>query len=169
MKLSEIFMGEFAHEMISTRKTLERVPEDKFGWTPHQKSMTMGRLAGHIAELPALASLIVHKDSFDFAPPGGPAYQPFQPKSRQELLSAFEANVEAARSAVAPASEEALMMRWTLLYGGKTVFAMPREAVLRTLVLNHLIHHRAQLGVYLRLNNIPVPSVYGPSADEAGM
>lgn len=169
MKLSEIFLGEFAHEMISTRKTLERVPEDKFGWTPHEKSMPMGRLAGHIAELPGWTRIIVEKESFDVAPPGGPAYQAFQPKSRQELLAAFEANVETARNMVAPASEEDLMMRWTLLSSGKTVFAMPREAVLRTMVLNHLIHHRAQLGVYLRLNNIPVPSVYGPSADEAGM
>ncbi len=169
MKLSEIFLGEFAHEMISTRKTLERVPEDKFGWKPHEKSMTMGRLAGHVAELPGWARSVVEKDSFDVAPPGGAAFQSFQPKSRQELLSAFEANVEAARKAVASASEEALMARWTLLSGGKAVFAMPREAVLRTMVLNHLIHHRAQLGVYLRLNNIPVPSVYGPSADEPGM
>jgi uncharacterized damage-inducible protein DinB len=169
MKLSEIFLGEFAHEMISTRKTLERVPEDKFDWRPHPKSMTLGRLAGHIAELPGLAPLVVQRECFDFAPPGGPAYEAFQPKSRKELLEVFEKNVETAREAVAPVGDEHLMVRWTLLSGGKTIFAMPRDAVLRTMVLNHMIHHRAQLGVYLRLNDIAVPSVYGPSADDPGM
>lgn len=169
MKLSEIFLGEFAHEMISTQKTLERVPEDKFDWRPHPKSMTLGRLAGHIAELPVLAPLVVGLASYDFAAPEGPKLEAFQPKSRQNLLEVFEANVEAARNAVAPASDEQLMVRWTLLLGGKTILAMPREAVLRTMVLNHMIHHRAQLGVYLRLNDIPVPAVYGPSADDAGM
>ena len=169
MKLSEMFLGEFDQEMTNTRKTLERVPEDKLGWKPHEKSGTMGWLAGHVSNLPSWAAMTMEKSELDIAPQGGPP--PLAPpvSSRKELLENFDKNVTTARAALAGASDEHLMKTWTLLQGGKTVLAMPRAAVLRNFVMNHLIHHRAQLGVDLRLNNVPLPAIYGPSADEAGM
>ncbi len=166
MKLSEMFLGEFDQEMANTRKTLERVPDDKLGWKPHEKSGTMGWLAGHVSNLPSWASVAIGQSEFDLAPQGAPPPQAPPANSRKELLENFEKNVAAARTAIAAASDEHLMKPWTLLHGGQKVFSMPRSAVLRSFVLNHLIHHRAQLGVYLRLNNIPVPALYGPSADE---
>lgn len=166
MKLSEIFLSEFEHEMANTRKTLERVPDDKLGWKPHEKSGTMGWLAGHVANLPSWASVTIGQSEFDLAPQGAPPPQAPTPNSRKELLDSFDKNVAAARASISAASDEHLMKPWTLLRGGQQIFSMPRSAVLRSFVLNHLIHHRAQLGVYLRLNNIPVPAIYGPSADE---
>jgi uncharacterized damage-inducible protein DinB len=166
MKLSEIFLSEFDHEMANTRKTLERVPDDKLGWKPHEKSGTMGWLAGHVANLPSWASVAIGQSEFDLAPQGAPPPQGPTPNSRKELLDSFDKNVAAARAAIASASDELLMKPWTLLRGGQQIFSMPRSAVLRSFVLNHLIHHRAQLGVYLRLNDVPVPAIYGPSADE---
>lgn len=170
MGLSQNLLPEFDHEMENTRKTLERVPEDKFGWKPHLRSGTMGWLAAHVAQLPGWGTMIVETDSLDIAPPGGPApTPPSPPASRAALLETFEQNVSAGRAAIAGASDERLMAPWTLLSGGKTVFSLPRIAVLRSSVMNHMIHHRAQLGVYLRLNDIPVPALYGPSADEGTM
>ena len=155
--------------MANTRKTLERIPEDKFGWKPHEKSMTLGRLSGHIAELPGWVAFTINQDSLDIAPVGAPPQQGVTAKSRQEALDMFDAKVAEARAAIAGASDEQLMKPWTLLSGGKSIMTMPKIAVLRGFVMNHTIHHRAQLGVYLRLNDIPVPSIYGPSADERGM
>ena len=152
--------------MASTRKALERVPEDKFGWKPHAKSMTLGRLATHVAELTGWVSTALDKDSFDFAPPGAPPYQPQTAASRAAVLELFDKNTAAARTAMAAASDAQWMQIWTLLNGGKTVFALPRVAVFRSMVMNHMIHHRGQLAVYLRLNDVPVPALYGPSADE---
>ena len=169
MGLSEAMLPEFDQEMASTRKTLERVPESKLAWRPHEKSMTMGRLATHVAEIPNWAILTIEKDFLDIAPPGAPPYQPQQVKSQKEVLEMFEKNVLAAQAAIAGATDQHLLKTWTLLFGGKTVFTLPRISVLRSSVMNHLIHHRAQLGVYLRLNDVPVPAIYGPSADERGM
>ncbi|HEV8132120.1 MAG TPA: DinB family protein [Acidobacteriota bacterium] len=169
MRISGTLLPEYDQEMANTRKTLERVPEDKFGWKPHEKSMTLGRLAQHLSEIPSWANFTIDKDSLDIAPPGAPPYQPPRANSRRELLQLFDKNVTAARAAIAGASDEHLKKPWTLLFGGKTVFTLPRIAVLRTSVMNHGIHHRAQLGVYLRLNNVPVPALYGPSADEGSM
>ncbi|MGO4885994.1 MAG: DinB family protein [Bryobacteraceae bacterium] len=152
--------------MASTRRTLERVPEDKYGWKPHEKSMTMGRLATHIAELAAWAPTTLETESLDFAPPGAPPYQPKTAGSRAELLAEFDKAVASAHAAIAAASDEQLSVNWTLLAGGHQIFSMPRIAVLRSMVMNHMIHHRGQLTVYLRLNDVPVPSLYGPSADE---
>jgi len=168
MGLGQALLPEFDQEMANTRRSLERVPEDKFGWKPHEKSMTMGRLATHLAELPGWALNAIEKDSLDLAPPGGPAYQPLTASSRKEILAMFDNNVAAARVAISRVSDDHLSQTWTLLFGGNKVFSRPRIAVLRNAVLNHSIHHRAQLGVYLRLNNLPVPSIYGPSADESG-
>ncbi len=166
MKLSDLLIPEFDQEMITARKTLERIPEDKLSWKPHEKSMPLDRLAGHIAELAGWAVPTIEQDSLDFRPPGQPPFQPTFATSQKQVLGIFDKNREASRRSIAGASDEHLMKTWTLLSGGTTILSMPRFAVLRTFCINHIIHHRAQLGVYLRLNNIPVPSVYGPSADE---
>lgn len=167
MALRDSILPEFDHEMAVTRKTLERVPEDRPDWKPHEKSMTMGRLAGHVAELPGFVTIALQQDSFDVRPaPGAPQRQPLVMSSRQQLLEAFDKNVAGLRSSLSNASDETLLKSWSLLNGDKTIFTAPRIGVVRAFCLNHIIHHRAQLGVYLRLNNVPVPSVYGPSADE---
>ena len=166
MALSQSLLPEFDREMPNTRKTLERVPEDKFDWKPHEKSMEMGRLANHLAFLPNWAVTAVNETSIDINPVGEEPLRPPVASTTKELLDLFDAAVTAARAAIAGASDETLLGPWTLMSGGKTVFTMPRIAVLRGFVMNHSIHHRAQLGVYLRLNDIPVPSIYGPSADE---
>jgi uncharacterized damage-inducible protein DinB len=166
MPMSQALLPEFDHEMANTRKTLERVPEDKFGWKPHEKSMTMGRLATHVAEMVEWIPTTFESESFDFMPPGAPPYQPKNAASRAELLDKFDKGVSKARAAIAGASDAEMMTTWTLLGGGKTIFSMPRVAVLRGMVINHMIHHRGQLAVYLRLNDVPVPALYGPSADE---
>lgn len=167
MALRDSILPEFDHEMAVTRKTLERVPEDRPDWKPHEKSMTMGRLAGHVAELPGFVTIALQQDSFDVRPaPGAPQRQPLVMSSRQQLLEAFDKNVAGLRSSLSSASDETLLKSWSLLNGDKTIFTAPRIGVVRAFCLNHIIHHRAQLGVYLRLNNVPVPSVYGPSADE---
>ena len=169
MGLSEAMLPEFDQEMASTRRTLERVPEDKFGWKPHEKSGSMGWLAAHLANLPSWASYTINQDSLDLAPGGVAPTLPPAPKSRRELLELFDKNLAAARAAIAGAKDEHLFKPWALLRNGATLLQMPRIAVLRSFVLNHIIHHRAQLGVYLRLNNVPVPAIYGPSADEGTM
>jgi uncharacterized damage-inducible protein DinB len=169
MALRDALLPEFDHEMATTRKTLERVPEDKTNWKPHDTSMTMGRLAGHIAEMAGFVGQTFQGDSFDFAPPGAPPMQPTVMTSRKQLLEIFDKNVHSARAALAKASDEELYKTWTLLNGGKTFFAMPRIQVLRSMILNHVIHHRGQLSVYLRMNQVPVPSIYGPSGDEGRM
>jgi uncharacterized damage-inducible protein DinB len=166
MTLSEGLLPEFDQEMANTRRTLERVPEGQFGWKPHEKSMTLGRLASHVAESPGWAATTIETDSLDLAPPGAPPFKPVTADTRQEVLAIFEKNIAAARAAIAGASDDHLAKPWSLLMGGKTILTLPRMSVLRTFVMNHTIHHRAQLGVYLRLNNIPLPAIYGPSADE---
>jgi uncharacterized damage-inducible protein DinB len=169
MPLSAALLPEFDHEMANTRKTLERVPEGKFGWKPHEKSGTMIWLAGHVANLPSWAKWTIELDSLDLAPQGVPVERPPTPKSSQELIEMFDKNVAAGRAAIAGASDEHLGKTWSLLVNGKTFLSMPRIAVLRGVVMNHGIHHRAQLTVYLRLVNVPVPALYGPSADEGSL
>ncbi len=166
MSLSQNLLPEFDAEMERTRKTLDRVPEDKLGWKPHEKSMPMDRLADHLAEIPGYMVFTIQQESVDVNPAGGRRFEPLVAKSRKQLLEAFDKNVKEARAALAGASDEHLNKNWSLLAGGQTVFSARRIDALRTFVMNHAIHHRAQLGVYLRLNNVPVPSIYGPSADE---
>jgi uncharacterized damage-inducible protein DinB len=166
MAIRDAFLAEFSHEMATARKTLERVPEGKAEWAPHARSMKMGRLAGHIAELPGLVTAALSQDLLDFRPPGAPPRVPFVMTTREALLQAFDKNVGAASAAILGASDESLMKTFTLAAGGKVIFSLPRLAALRGFVLNHVIHHRGQLTVYLRLNDVPVPSIYGPSADE---
>jgi uncharacterized damage-inducible protein DinB len=171
MALRDTILPEFDHEMANTRKTLERVPEGKPDFKPHEKSMPLARLAGHVAELPGWAKETVLLDSIDIGSGANmdPASAALVMKSRQQLLEEFDKRAAAGRAAIASASDEQLLKPWTLLHGGKVVFTLPKIAVLRSFVMNHMIHHRAQLGVYLRLNHVAVPSIYGPSADEDPM
>ena len=169
MKLSEQLLPEFDQEMAGARRTLERIPEDKFTWKPHDKSMTLGRLSTHLAEIPGWVVHALETDQLDLAPPGAPPFQPTVAASRRDLLDLFDKNVAKARANITAAGDGDLLKPWSLLKGGQTMMTMPRLAVVRSFCLNHLIHHRAQLGVYLRLNGVPVPSIYGPSADEGRM
>lgn len=166
MALSNSLLPEFDNEMANTRKTLERVPDEKFAWKPHDKSFPMGGLATHLANLPSWGSLTLSSDSFDVAPEGKPMKTP-ELNSTKDVLQKFDENVTATRAAIVGASDEDFFKSWTLQSNGNTLMTMPKIAVLRSFVMNHMIHHRAQLGVYLRLNDIPVPSIYGPSADES--
>lgn len=166
MPIRDSLLPEFDYEMSATRRTLERVPEDRPDWKPHDKSMKLSRLAGHLAELPTWAVMSLGQDSLDLAPVGATPRVPAAMTSRKQILEFFDKNVVNARAAIAAASDEQFMQSWTLLKGGQKLMALPRVTVVRNFVMNHSIHHRAQLGVYLRLNDIPVPSIYGPSADE---
>jgi uncharacterized damage-inducible protein DinB len=163
--ISQSILPEFDHEMANTRKSLERVPDGKLSFKPHPKSMTLGGLATHLATINQWTEAILSTDSFDVstAPPN-PEFN-----STTEALAAFDTNTAAARKAIAGATDGQLMKPWSLLSKGQTIFTLPKVAVLRSFILNHAIHHRGQLGVYLRLNDVPVPSIYGPSADEGNM
>ena len=169
MSISEALLPEFDQEMSNTRRTLERIPEDKFDWKPHEKSMPLGDLAVHLATMPGWTVETINRDSLDYAPVDGPAYEQPKANSRAEIVEMFDKGVAAARAAIEGTSDEELAKPWTLLAGGKEILTMPKIAVIRSFVMSHSIHHRAQLGVYLRLNDIPVPAIYGPSADEGDM
>lgn len=164
--ISQSLLPEFDHEMANTRKTLERVPEGKGSFAPHAKSMTLARLAGHVAEIPTWAVMTLAMDEFDLNPATGPKYDPYLFETRADALAKFEGEMKKAREILAATSDEQMMSTWTLKSGGHQIMAMPKIAVFRSFVMNHLIHHRAQLGVYLRMNDVPVPGLYGPSADE---
>lgn len=166
MTIAETLLPEFDQEMATTRKTLERVPTAKFSWKPHPKSSEFGALAAHIVNMTDWAGLTLETDSFDYAPPGAPQYEAPKFSSTEDLLAAFDKGVAKARSALAAADDKKMLAPWSLMAGGKIVMTMPRAAVVRSFVMNHTIRHRAQLGVYLRLNDIPVPALYGPTADE---
>jgi uncharacterized damage-inducible protein DinB len=166
MSWAQSILPEFEHEMASTRKVLERVPEDKLDWQPHPKSHTIGWNACHLAEMPGWVAGTFAASSLDIAPVGGPQYQSPKLRSRKEILDLFDKNVAAAKKALATVTDDQVGQMWSLLKAGQTMFSMPRGAVVRSFVINHIIHHRAILCVYLRLNNIPVPGMYGPSGDE---
>ncbi len=166
MGAAQGMLAEFDHEMAGVRKTLERVPAEKFEWRPHPKSGTMGWLASHLATLPGWAVQVINLDGMELAPEGKRPAGPPKLKSQQEVLETFDKNRDAARAAIAGATDEHLMKKWRLTMMGKEIFNLPRIGVLRSFLISHMIHHRAQLGVYLRLNDLPVPSLYGPSADE---
>ncbi len=165
MSIAQMLLPEFDQEMANTRKMLERVPDGKFSYKPHEKSMTLGRLAAHTAEIPSYASGTLRMERMDFTGDE----KPFSPETRKEILDAFDKHVVEARELLSKATDEELMKTWTLTYKGQQIFAMPRTAVLRSMVMNHLIHHRSQLGVYLRMNDVAIPGMYGPSADEMNM
>jgi uncharacterized damage-inducible protein DinB len=168
MKLAELLLPEFDQEMASTRKVLERIPEDKLEWKAHPKSNTIGWVGSHLAEIPGWVEGTLTQDSWDINPPGGEPYQTPKLTGRQQVLDMFDAGVEAARKAIAATSDEDFMKEWSLLSAGQPIITMPRYGVIRSFVINHAIHHRGHLCVYLRLNDVPVPGMYGPSADEQG-
>lgn len=166
MSYADQILPEFDHEMANTRKVLERVPDDKLDWKPLPKANTIGWNACHLAEIPGWVEGTIRQLEWDFAPVGGEPYRTPMLGSRQEILSAFDGNVAAARAAIASTNDAEMGQTWSLLMGGQPVLAMPRASVIRSFILNHTIHHRAILCTYLRLNNIPVPGMYGPSGDE---
>lgn len=162
MALSQALLPEFDNEMATTRKVLERVPDANLGWKPHDKSMSLGKLATHLATLGGFVPPILTLDYFDLQDaPTNPDLT-----SHQEMVTTFDQRTAEARKLLAAATDEQLLKPWSLKVGGKTLFTQPRAAILRGFFMNHSIHHRGQLSVYLRLNNVPVPSIYGPSADE---
>jgi uncharacterized damage-inducible protein DinB len=166
MTHAEAILPEFDQEMANTRKVLERVPDDKLEWQPHPKSHTIGWNANHLANLPDWLVHTITTSSLDIAPVGGEPYQMPKLASRAEILAVFDRNVAAAREALTKATDQDMGGMWTLARAGTAIFTMPRSAVVRSVVLNHIIHHRAILCVYLRLNDVPVPGMYGPSGDE---
>lgn len=166
MALSDSLLPEYDHEMAITRRILDLVPVDKFDWKPHPKSFSLKALASHIAEIPGWTEGTLTQDSFDFAPVGGPPYTPPPVESRADLLAVFDKGVAEGRSALAVVTDETMAKPWSLMSGGHVLFTMPKAAVIRGFIMSHIIHHRAQLGVYLRMHEVPLPSTYGPSADE---
>jgi uncharacterized damage-inducible protein DinB len=163
--IAELLVAELDREMVGTRRTLERVPEGQNDWKPHEKSMQLGYLAGMVAIMPRWIVAMVTEDQVDLATPGRYAFHPFD--STAELLRAFDEAVSAARAALAATTDERLQKtRWRLLLNGQELSNETRYEAVRFNALNHLYHHRAQLTTYLRLNEKPVPSLYGPSADE---
>lgn len=163
MRIAEAILPEFDREMATTRKMLERFPEDKVEWRPHETSMTMGRLAGHVAELAGWTLPTLTQDKLELDPNN---YIPVVIRSRAQALQQFDDTVKTARAAIAGANDETFMKPWTFVAGGKTVFTMPKIAVYRSFVMNHMVHHRGQLAAFYRIAGVPVPSLYGPSKDE---
>lgn len=162
MTFIEELRAEFDVEMEKTRAILEHVPEGKLDWKAHEKSMTLGRLAGHIAEIPSRVANIVRTEMLVRVP----GYTAFSATSHAELMKKFTESVDEARGALAELREDQLSDIWTIKFGDKTILELPKAKSLRTVVMNHLIHHRGQLSVYLRLLDVPVPGMFGPSADE---
>ena len=163
MPIAQALLPEFDHEMATTRRMLERFPEDKVEWRPHDTCMTLGRLAGHVAELAGWVVPTISQDKLELDPS---TFVPVVMKSRQETLKNFDETVKSSRALIASSSDEALMKPWSLVVTGHTVFTLPKAAVLRSFVMNHLIHHRGQLAAFYRIAGVPVPSLYGPSKDE---
>jgi uncharacterized damage-inducible protein DinB len=162
--MKDLLLAEFDHEMGTTRRLLDRVPDDRLTWKPHERSMTLGGLATHLSNLPHWAARILNDASFDLAtaPPN------LQAKSTcGEILKHFDDGRASARELIVRTSDAELNAAWALKRGGHQLFSMPRVAAFRSFVVSHVIHHRGQLSVYLRLNDIPVPAIYGPSADES--
>ena len=166
MQLTDLFLDELEREGPLTRRVLERVPEGRNEWRPHEKSMPLGRLAALVAGMPSWLAMMIDKDEFDLNPPGGSSGS-FQTNFRTnaDLLKTMDEGVSAARAALRETSDAHLMTLWRLLVSGKTVAEHPRHVMMRDSI-NHLAHHRGQMTVYLRLNDVPVPAVYGPSADD---
>lgn len=162
MPLKDTLLAEFDHEMGTTRRLLERMPDEKFDWKPHEKSMTLGGLATHLSNLPNWGTTILADDSYDLAD-GPPNLAPAA--SRADVLAHFDAAASRTRAALDRTDGE-LNAQWKLKRAGQELFSLPRAAAFRTFVLYHVVHHRGQLSVYLRLNDVPVPAIYGPTADE---
>jgi uncharacterized damage-inducible protein DinB len=166
MQLAELFLDQLAKESDPTRRILERVPEGRNDWRPHGKSMPLGYLASHIASLPAWITMTISTDFLEFQSPEAKQFAPPPCSTPAELVQLLDASVAKARESLSTATEDHLMRPWQFRFGGRVIHEAPRYAVIRDTVFSHLAHHRAQLGVYLRLNDIALPGTYGPSADE---
>jgi uncharacterized damage-inducible protein DinB len=169
MALKDALLPEFDHEMGTTRRLLERLPEDKLAWQPHPRSWTLGQLASHLVQILLWSHTILNDVSFDLATPGETpeAHAKRAVTSRQRGLQLLDENVARTRAHLASKSDAELMAVWSLTRGGQELMTVPRIAAFRSFVMNHLIHHRGQLSVYLRMNDVPLPPIYGPTADEA--
>ena len=167
MAIALTLLPEFDHEMAGCRKTLERVPNARFDYQPHPKSFTLGRLANHLASVPSWLITALETTQLDFVDPAAAARMPLPATTAEALAARFDQDVARARAALAAATDTDLAVPWTGRSHGEVVFTLPRLAVYRGFILNHMIHHRAQLTVYLRLLDLPVPALYGPTADEA--
>jgi len=168
MAIKDALLPEFDQEMATTRKLLTVMPEQDAAWKPHPKSMSFGDLTVHLATLVGWTPLTLQATEFDMHPPGGEPWKPAVWESKAAAIAAFDTAVAAARAAIAECSDADFMVSWSLKSGGQVLLTMPRLAVLRTFVISHLIHHRGQMSVYLRLRDVPVPSIYGASADDQG-
>ena len=164
--IASAFIAELEQEAATARKCLERVPSDKYDWKPHEKSMTFVRLAGHVAEMFGWTPSTLQHPELDFSKFD---YTPFEPATTDDLVEYLDKNVAEALDALRNTPDEVFMENWTMRNGEQVYFTMPKIAVMRSFVMNHIVHHRGQLTVYLRMNDIPVPSIYGPSADEGQM
>jgi uncharacterized damage-inducible protein DinB len=165
-RMSEVLRPELENELGNTRKMLAVVPEGKWDWKPHQKSMSLGKLAGHVATLPSWGADTFKTERMDLSPENLPKDANYMPKSREEMLAKFDSLAEALRETLSATPDEEFGKTWTLTWNGQQAFSLPRMAVYRSMVISHLIHHRGQLSVYLRMLEVPVPGMYGPSADE---
>lgn len=163
--LREVAIGDLDFELASTRRILEHVPDDRLDWRPHAKSRTLGEIAAHVAQLPAFALSMIQFTEVDLATRKRSA----DPVGREALLTAFDRNAAALRSAIDVASDDDLRATWTMRFGDRVIISGPRITMLRRMGVSHIIHHRGQLSVYLRLLDVPVPGLYGPSADERGV
>jgi uncharacterized damage-inducible protein DinB len=161
--LNQPFIAELKHEAASTKRMLERVPDDKFDWKPHEKSMSLGRLSSHVAELPGFMNSILTMDEFDFAKGH---YKSSITKTSQELMDTFQQKLDEVVETLQNTSDEKMQSNFTLRSGEHVFATVPRIVAIRSMAMNHIIHHRGQIAVYLRLLDIPVPGLYGPSADE---
>ena len=159
-------IAEMEHEAAVTRTCLERIPADKFDWKPHEKSMSFGRLASHVAEMFGWTPSTMDHAELDFSKMD---YKPFEPSTTEELVEFLDKNVAEAIATLKSSADDRFMENWTMRNGETVYFTMPKVAVMRSFIMNHIVHHRGQLSVYLRLNDISVPSIYGPSADEGQM
>src|SRR5260221_6008295 len=168
MSIAESMLPEFDHETATTRTLLERVPDAMAAWKPHVKSMSLGELAMHVSNIPAWAPVTLKETGFDTNPPGGDQHIPQKFESTVKMLDAYDQGVKTSRALLAATTDGEMMVPWALKNGGTIGFSMPRVAVFRSLIMNHVIHHRGQLSVYLRLSDVPLPSIYAPTADSRG-
>ncbi|WP_321475927.1 DinB family protein [uncultured Paludibaculum sp.] len=166
MAISELLLPELEQELAKTRKTLERLPDDKLAFKPHDKSFELGALATHLATIPLWGKMTMDTTELDLSPGGKPMPQPPRITSSADAVARFDEHAAGAKAAIAAASDADFQTDWALLMNGTQILKMSRYMVIRSMILNHLIHHRAQIGVYFRLMGVPVPAVYGPSADE---
>lgn len=164
MAIKDAFIGELKHESSLTRKMLEKVPLDKTDWKPHEKSMSLGKLATHVAEITHWVSDIIHIDDFDFMKNFN--FNPRVASSTEELIEIFQTNLDKAITDLSNMSDDDFAKSWVVRRGEQVMFNTPKKVSIRAWAINHMIHHRGQLSVYLRLLDVPVPGMYGPSADE---